>query len=68
MNAKTRPALVVAVIITFFFAITIAITLMEQFSDNITYIDLATLFILGAITGILLDRILPARKKPVHNI
>ena len=67
MNNKSRPALIVAVAITFFFAISIAVTLIEQFSDSITYIDLAALFILGVIAGLFLDRLLPAKRKTISS-
>lgn len=68
MNNKVRSALIVSVAITLFVAVSIAVTLMEQFADSITYIDLATLFILGTIAGFLLDRLLPAKKKTTHGI
>ena len=67
MNIKSRSALIVAIAITFFVAMSIAVTLMEQFSDSITYIDLAALFILGIIAGLFLDRLLQGKKKMISG-
>lgn len=57
--------MIAVVAITFLVAVSIAVTLMEQFADSITYIDLAALFILGIITGLFLDRLMPGKKKTI---
>lgn len=68
MNNKVKSSLIVSVAITLFVAVSIAVTLMEQFADSITYLDLAILFILGTIAGFLLDRLIPSKKKTTHGV
>jgi len=50
----TASALLTVAVFAAFWAYTIATSLVEEFSQNITYIDLGVLFVLGVISGLAL--------------
>lgn len=51
MQRYSAPALVMVAVFAFFWAYTVAGTLLTEFADNVTWIDLGVLFVLGAIAG-----------------
>lgn len=67
MNKQSRSSMIAVVAITFLVAVSISVTLIEQFPDSITYIDLAALFILGVIAGLYLDRLSLSKKKTISG-
>jgi hypothetical protein len=54
MQRYSMPALIILAIFSAFWAYTIIGTLLREFSQDITFIDLGVLYILGLITGLAL--------------
>lgn len=62
MQRYSIPALIILAIFSAFWAYTIIGTLLREFSQDITFIDLGVLYILGLITGLALGIALAIRK------
>jgi hypothetical protein len=54
MQRYSVPALIILAIFSGFWAYTIIDALLREFSQDITFIDLGVLYILGLITGLAL--------------
>ncbi|MEJ2305145.1 MAG: hypothetical protein P8Y14_26790 [Anaerolineales bacterium] len=62
MQRYSIPALIILAIFSAFWAYTIIDTLLREFSQDITFIDLGVLYILGLITGLALGIALAIRR------
>jgi hypothetical protein len=62
MQRYSIPVLIILAIFSAFWAYTIIDTLLREFSQDITFIDLGVLYILGLITGLALGIALAIRK------
>ena len=62
MQRYSMPALIILAIFSAFWAYTIIDTLLREFSQDITFIDLGVLYILGLITGLALGIALAIRR------
>jgi hypothetical protein len=65
MNKSVISALAILAVISVFLAYTTMDGLLREFSQNITFIDLGVLYILGLISGIALGLMIASlRKRP----
>ena len=63
MKSFQVSILIIAAVTSAFWAYTIMSTLIREFSINITYIDLGSIFVLGLISGIALGLAIALRRK-----
>jgi hypothetical protein len=64
MKRDQISALILAAIMAAFWAYTIMDSLIKEFSKDITYIDLGSIFALGLITGVALGLAFAFWRKP----
>jgi hypothetical protein len=63
MQRYSVPALLMVAIMSAFWAYTIIDSLIREFSKDVTYIDLGSIFVLGLISGIALGLASAFRRK-----
>lgn len=67
MKRYINSGLIIVAIMSFFWAYTIADKIIREVGKDITFIDLGALYILGLITGLILELLLVVDKKEIIN-
>jgi hypothetical protein len=67
VNRSQVSALVLVAVITAYWAYTMIDSLLREFSNEITFIDLGAIYIMGLISGIMLGMILAFSRKKANE-